>query len=339
MKNNYEQEGDLMPIYPTDGYIFDTHTDVQREFIQRIKDFSTENALSWLSKVKNDRELSHPATLRFEWERSYEKTIFELSENEDFSQAIRLECDENFCEIGNFKVGKKYFWRINGGKTRFFFTSNEKFRFIKLDGALNVRDIGGVNIKQGLVFRGSDIDLCFPLTEDGKKAFRQLNIKTELELRSDVDQRDCIAGKEVSLVRLPYRPYIEVFSDMHRAGLCRIMEFLSDEANYPIYIHCMGGADRTGMIALYLRALCGEDDDTIHTDYELTGLSTYALGASEGADGFRSRNSDYYREFFDKISEYAPTGTLSQKVRGFVLSCGVKSETIDRIINILCKGE
>ena len=226
-------------------------------------------------------------------------------------------------------------------RTPLFYTANNDFRFIKLDGALNVRDLGGVKIKQGLVFRGSDIDLCFPLTERGKKVFRELGIKTELELRSDVDgNRACIAGEDVALVQLAYRPYIEVFSDMHKAGIKKIMEFLADEKNYPLYIHCMGGADRTGMIALYLRALCGEEEETIHTDYELTGLSTYALGAAEGADGFRSRNSEYYREFLEKLREYAPGKELGVQVRTFLLSCGISEKTIEKITEIIIyKGE
>lgn len=113
------------------------------------------------------------------------------------------------------------------------------------------------------------------------------------------------------------------------------MEFLSDESVYPVYIHCRGGADRTGMIALYLRALAGDSDDEINTDYELTALSTYALGGAEGADGFRSRNAEYYVNFLNKLNEYGEGKPLSVTVRRFLISAGVSPKTLDKIVSII----
>ncbi len=115
------------------------------------------------------------------------------------------------------------------------------------------------------------------------------------------------------------------------------MKFLSDENNYPVYIHCMGGAERTGMIALFLRALAGENDECIHLDYELTGLSCYAYGRAEGAleNGFRSRNSDYYIEFLNILDTYAPAEPLSIKVRKFLNDCGVSEACMEKIKNII----
>ena len=115
------------------------------------------------------------------------------------------------------------------------------------------------------------------------------------------------------------------------------MEIFADERRYPIYFSCMGGADRTGMIALFLRAIAEEEDDTIHTDYELTGLSTYAAGAAEGADGFRSRNRPYYRALLDKLREYAPHQPLHVCAKEFLLSCGVTKAQIEQIARIIKK--
>ena len=117
------------------------------------------------------------------------------------------------------------------------------------------------------------------------------------------------------------------------------MEFLADESNYPVYVHCMGGADRTGMIALYLRALLGEEDEEIHRDYELTALSTYAAGAAEGANGFRRRDSSYYVEFLQMLDAYAPGEPLKVQVRAFLRACGVTEQILERIVHILQKSE
>ena len=91
------------------------------------------------------------------------------------------------------------------------------------------------------------------------------------------------------------------------------------------------------MIALYLRALAGDSDDAIHTDYELTALSQYALGAAEGADGFRSRNASYYKAFIDKMSEYATGKPLSMSVPRFLLDSGVSEKCIEKIRDIIKK--
>ena len=114
------------------------------------------------------------------------------------------------------------------------------------------------------------------------------------------------------------------------------MELFANPDNYPIYFHCMGGADRTGMIAIYLRALAGEDDETIHLDYELTGISTYAGGIKEGATGLRSRNAEYYSEFIKRIKSYAyDDAPLNIAVYAFLKSCGIAAETLDKIIEII----
>ncbi len=81
--------------------------------------------------------------------------LFELSENADFTNAYSVNCHASFCEIDNLKVAKTYYWRVNGGAARCFCTKDNAIRFIKIDGVLNVRDIGGKNIKQGLIYRGS----------------------------------------------------------------------------------------------------------------------------------------------------------------------------------------
>lgn len=324
-------------LLPPCGYVFDTHTDIQNKFIEKIEKCNTDVAIEWLKTVKNS-ELSYPQTLKFVWS-GVDGGFFELSENIDFINAYSVECDTPFCEIDNLKVATKYYWRVNGGEAHYFYTKDNVIRFIKIDGLLNVRDIGGKNIKQGLIYRGSDLDLVYKISEKGKETFcNQLGIKTEVDLRKEADaDRPCALGDRVCLKSLPYRPYSEVFEEEHRQGICRIMNFLSDEKNYPVYIHCLGGADRTGMIAFYLRALAGECDELIHLDYELTSLSTYAYGLAEGAgrDGFRNRNSDYYLNFLAMLNEYAPGSALSAKVRAFLLDCGVETECIDKILSII----
>lgn len=329
-------------ICPEDGYLFDTHTEIQNEYIERIEKNGTENAIKWLKELDNDEDFSYPATLCFRWEGEPAHYIFELSKNEDFSGAYKIECLAPFCEITNLEIGQKYFWKINGKNTHYFFTKDNSFRFLKIDGVINVRDLGGNKIKQGIIYRGSDIYTDYKISQEGKKIFADLlKIKTEIELRKEAgDQKASVAGETVKFKYLPYRPYKEIFEEENRMAVCEIMQFLSDENNYPVYIHCLGGADRTGMIAIFLRALAGETDEMIHLDFELTGLSNYYGGAFEGVtpnQGFRSRsrNGDYYIEFLNILDTYAPNESLSKKVRMFLSDCGVSEECMRKITEII----
>ena len=92
------------------------------------------------------------------------------------------------------------------------------------------------------------------------------------------------------------------------------------------------------MIALFLRALVGEKNEDIFTDYELTSLYSYAYGISEGVDslGFRSRFSDYFRKFMTTYNTYEGE-TLCERTEAFLLECNVKPETIDKVRRIIKK--
>lgn len=329
-------------LFPKNGAVVDTHTPYQNTFIEKIRKEGIDRAIEWLEPIKAGREISYPAPTVLEWDSDEPKFTVELSKREDFSEGAVITTTEKSIAVYNLEIGTLYFWRVNGSEPFTFYTENNKYRFLRVDGVPNVRDIGGGKIKQGMLYRGGELERCYNITERGKQTFaKQLGIKTELDLRADMIGRisASAAGEGVELVQLPYRPYDEIFEEQHRAGIVKIMNLFADESKYPIYFHCMGGADRTGMLAIYLRALVGECDEDIHTDYELTSLSAYAMGLAEGAaaTGFRKRTSNYYCEFLAELGRYAPGAPLSVIVRAFLLDCGVSEETLEKIVKIIKK--
>ena len=327
-------------ISPHDGFVFDTHTDVQNEFINRIHTDGINSALEWLLPIKDGKEISYPRSLLLSWDGDSDAFTLEISLDREFTSPFRITLREKSYTLENLYIGTTYYWRVNDSEVRAFSTLGNAPRFIKIDGVPNVRDIGGGRIKQGLLYRGGELERCYEITEQGKDTFvNKLRIKTELDLRLDRIGKlfECPAGDAVDLVQLPYRPYDEIFEDTHREGIVRIMEFLSDKSHYPVFFHCLGGADRTGMIALYLRAIAGESEEEIHTDYELTSLSAYAMGIAEGvrAQGFRKRTAEYYSGMIDKLREYAPGEDFSHQAVSFLLDCGVSPEILEKIKNII----
>ncbi|MBQ7152829.1 MAG: tyrosine-protein phosphatase [Clostridia bacterium] len=330
----------LRLIYPTEKGPVELLTPVQSEFIQKVNSLGTEKALDWLLPVKDSRECSYqqPLTLRWEPDGS---SVYTLELCEDGSEHGRkYECPGPECTVTNLKVRQSYTVLINGTKAGSFSTAPAPYRFIKIDGVQNLRDIGGINIKQGYVYRGSDFMGHYHITDDGIRTFcDELGIRTELDLQMESDPFRPLPFEtgRVKAVHLPYRPYLECFEEEHRKGICRIMDFFADESVYPVYVHCFGGADRTGMVAMFLRALLGESDDDMLLDYELTSLSMYAGGVGEGIEtqGFRSRNNEYFAMFLEGLSRYGKGLDLSSQVLNFLLDCGVTEETIEKIRAIL----
>ncbi len=334
-------------IAPKNGEMVDTHTPIQNMFIEKIRSHGIDAALQWLLPEKGRRECTCPqkCTLRWTAEGVAQYTV-ELSEGPDFSFCRVYHTGQTCLEVTNLKIGQTYFWRVNGSAASCFTTEDNAFRFIEIDGLPNVRDIGGIHIRQGLLYRGSEMDWEYHITPAGKRTFcEELGIKTQLYLRKEMQRTEMqlervhsVAGEGVLFKRLPYRPYKEVFEPEHRENIRHIFDFLADEVNYPIYFHCRGGADRTGMIALYLRALAGEPQEAIFTDYELTSLSNYNGGAAEGTPAeFRSRKSDYFVEFLTMLREETGQAKLQDMVYTFLLHCGVTEQTIDKVLQILKK--
>ena len=325
---------------PHNGATVNLHTKVQQEFIERIQANGIIAAQEWLRIFKKNQELSYPESVHFSWETEEEEVLLEISESPDFDNARKIRVKGTEWAEANLLIGHTYFWRVNGSTPFCFETEGVCPRFVRVDGVLNVRDLGGGKIRQGLAYRGSELNGYFNISEEGKKTFtEQLRIKTQLDLRLEwFEKLDASpAGETVRLVQIPYRPYKEVFEERYRNAICEIMDLFADESNYPVYFHCVGGADRTGMIAQFLRAIAGETEETLHLDYELTSLSSYAFDFN--SEGFRFRTAPYYVEFLNMLEAYAPGEPLEMRLLAFLEACGVTKACMAKIRAILTAQE
>ena len=109
-------------IYPPNGAIIDTYTDIQREFLDNIKANGITEALDRLLPHKNGAELSLPAPIRFAWSGVADTFVFEISEAQDFFHSHTAKTTEPHLTLTNLKVGQKYYGRINGGEVFCFET-------------------------------------------------------------------------------------------------------------------------------------------------------------------------------------------------------------------------
>ena len=294
-------------LSPADGLHFSVLADLFREYIRLFEARKGRDDRDVMEEFGHrdglDYDCCYPASLVFRWriDDPLARTVLEISDDADFSSpslvtvhTVRQAADgsgEYFTEGTNFMTGHRYFWRVTSGGTasevRSFETYPDKIRPIEISGIYNVRDVGGRmtdsgrRIKQGLLYRGTQLEAM-----DGDKSelnargrltiLRDLGIKTERDLRNGDDDSDPVVP-ELRVLRFTGGAYYEVFPEgKHRDALRDTFRVLLDESNYPIYMHCAAGADRTGTVAYYLESVLGVPEDDIMLCYKITGLSLRA---------------------------------------------------------------
>jgi len=287
--------------------------------------------IDWLKLRRAEKEdCTYPLPVEFAWECSADTSVLELSEAADFTSPMRFIVHGCRACVDDLLAGQEYFWRVNGCSPRRFTTEDAAPRWLHAEGISNVRDMGawrtadGRRVKQGLIYRGSEMDTHHTITEAGIRTMRDvLGIRTDLDLRGEAVGRvtESPLGKDIEYLLVPAKAYAE-FMEQDQKPVCRrLFEILADESRYPIYFHCWGGADRTGTLALMLEAVLGLSDEDMLRDYELTSLSVW---------GDRSRTSELFVSLLNALDSYGG-GSIAEKTVRYLLSCGISEDTLSRI--------
>ncbi|MCI2975220.1 MAG: tyrosine-protein phosphatase [Ferrimicrobium sp.] len=172
-------------------------------------------------------------------------------------------------------------------------TSTFTAKRIPLEGAWNVRDLGGsVSLFGGVVARGLIIrgDSPHRLTADDLALLAPIGIRAIVDLRRPEEVAHFGSGPLADGVRVifhvPLRqaPRFEApvsqtddllslyrhYVNHDTRELADIIAFVSDVRHLPVFIHCHAGKDRTGVVAALILALLGVPDQWIAADYALT---------------------------------------------------------------------
>ena len=167
---------------------------------------------------------------------------------------------------------------------------------LRIDGLVNVRDLGGIRTADGRVVRARQVvrsDNPKGMTEQGQQDLSEVvgpamivDLRVEVEVhregytvlhdpvrvvnlpmtpQSGVNQEQLDAGMADNLVE-DYMRQIEVNAD----AVVSALRLISDPANRPLVVHCTAGKDRTGIVTSMLLSLLGVDDEVIVADYHVT---------------------------------------------------------------------
>lgn len=267
--------------------------------------------------------------------------VLEIAEDQTYQDAVtyQLNLNDASVEIYNLKTGTKYYYRVNltldndsiVGTTGSFETEKSP-RILNVDGIVNVRDIGGWStadggtIKQGLLYRGSELDGAvqpeYKLTDRGlQQMISELGIRFDMDLRSASENKsgtDAL-GKNVVHNYYGVGMYSAILEEKEQ--LRTIFSDLSNPNNYPVYLHCTYGRDRTGSVCYLLEALLGVSDSDLQKEYELSAFTDSYVSTAE------------FNEFKEKINMLSGD-TTQQKVEGYLLSIGVTAQEIAAIRDI-----
>ena len=239
-----------------------------------------------------------------------------------------------------------------------FKTGDVPPRWIAIEGRTkNIRDLGGWRtvdgrrVRQGRAFRGEalndnsvngDAAGRNRLTvEDVHYLTKTLGIRTDLDLRTPREVSKMThspLGPEVALVHRSSSAYKEIFSEKGMKAMAENVRLFCDGRNYPIYFHCIGGADRTGSLAYVLNGVLGVDGEDLKRDWEST-FYPEVPDVVENVTGKTFENETYWRstQHFDKgFAKYArPGDALKDRIEAYLIDCGVTKGEIARLRALL----
>ena len=239
----------------------------------------------------------------------------------------------------------------------------------------------GQRIKQGMVYRGGEInkktgwygsqsytdDLGNTNTKDGhivtetdasKKAFREdmgMVNGLEIDLRSsgetngypttsgkcDFSEKDPSTGKgDIDYKLIGISSYYKGMQQ-NTTQIKQLFEAFAQADQHPVYYHCYGGADRTGVVGFMLGAVLGMSYTDLVIDFELT---SYSSNPSRNYRG-HLRNGpwndwpglvDYLTRTENSGLGWGTTKTIKQGMEEYLINkCKVSQDTINKIREIM----
>lgn len=161
------------------------------------------------------------------------------------------------------------------------------------------------------------------LTDEGRRyLLEEVGLRTELDIRS---AGECYGmtgsplGDRVKWIMNTSHAYVRPGTPAWDGPFKKNFEILLDESVYPLDFHCIGGRDRTGILAAMLGMLLGVSEDEMCLEWEITSYKIFDMNFI---------HKDTYDIFKNGLAEY-PGETWTEKAENYVLSIGFTREDIN----------
>lgn len=305
------------------------------------------------TRIKWGKTGSVPQGVTFKWESELpegEELILQLCDQKGKEKLIPVKGNSH--TVLNLETGKSYTWQLRGRSANgiiacsdiFQFTTDGKFpRLISSPEVGNIRDLGnmstssGKKIRQGMIYRGRALNDISPdrkaipgksrVTEAGLEALHALGIKSDLELRSDGET----AGMTVSGLGADVKwcrshgmdSYENILISTQKKHIGSIIKFLLNENDYPFYIHCDGGRDRTGMICFLVEGALGVSDEDMERDWQTSALF------------FTDLKQESFDKFIAAMHKNYGDGSYSDMAKAYLREIGFTENDFAKLRSIL----
>jgi protein tyrosine/serine phosphatase len=241
--------------------------------------------------------------------------------------------------------------------------------WIALDGACNVRDLGGLptidgrTTKTGVLIRSDNLQDLGPadvadLLGAGVRTVLDLRTSAEVELNGPGPLRDTEV-KHVHLDLIPHgfdgrelvdrtipdetagehamdHVYIDYVKDA-RGEVATALRTIADPHSGAVLVHCAAGKDRTGVVIALALALVGVKRDAIVADYALTDerivdIRNRLLATPLYSEDMQRRTLDSMRPHAANMERFLDRIDREYGgVHGLAMTIGVDEETVARL--------
>ncbi len=245
-------------------------------------------------------------TVRICWEtadRYLPVSVFQGGTPADINRKTPVAVSEDGCvEIAGLANGKRQYFELSANGDRMLVAE----RRIKLDGAVNFRDLGGYPTKDGFRVKWGRIyraDGLARLSDPDMRLLKQMNIRRVFDFRTGSEIQEApdrlpedgsmhyfhlpvIHGqfdfvKAIQLLKQGdsswltpdfmvngYINNLEAFSE----SWATVIHHLIETESNPLVFHCTGGKDRTGTCAALILLALGVPEETVIDDHQLSNI-------------------------------------------------------------------
>ena len=312
----------------------------------------------------NSNELNVPIVVKWNADgETYEEGKVKFWSKKDFSDLreapITVQDDVASANLANLYRATKYRVQVFNDdhvSQSFEFDTADYPRLITLGNeskrVKNVRDIGGymtsygVRTNQGLIYRGYYIDdksggHGVNYNDDVDKVQKEvLKIGHEVDLQreSEINGRteSCLEGAKYSnLTLISYENFLTQDSYQNLPAVFKILAKADEEH---VYFHCWGGADRTGMLAFFINAICGVSYTDLIEDFEITTESNSSVRCHMH-NSQDAAFAKYVNAFVNEWEDYDPEATINENCYNWLVDVAeVDAEDLERVREIMIPG-
>lgn len=266
-----------------------------------------------------------------------------LDERQDWPYGVRLGDTTYYNLIPNKLYDLKYI--KEGEERQVKIQTLGQLRMIRAEGIDNVRDLGGWNtangkhLRYGLLYRGTELNTKLGSSDTKRSAHRITAtdthlLRNELQIGAELDLRNTneipnpghsALGEDIQYANYAIS-YTDIKSADNRQLILACFRFILSNLreHRPVYIHCIWGADRTGVLCMLLEGLTGVKQSDLDKEYELTSFS----------GNTRYRNNTYYLRSLNHILSLPGDG-LQEKFRNWWLQTGATEAELEEFTTLM----